>query len=96
MTQATDRPSQVTKMANAIARNEISNSLETAIVQALEEARAACQTSGDSSSECAVAWDIVEELQAERSHREAAQQRNSFDLYCIEHPESLECLIYDV
>jgi len=96
MTQAMDRSSQVTKMATAIAGNEIGKSLETAIAQALEEARAACQTSGDNSSECAVAWDIVEELQAERSHREAAQQRNSLDLYCIEHPEALECLIYDV
>lgn len=96
MTQATDRPSQVTKLATTIAGNEISNSLETAIVQALEEARAACQTAGDDSSECAVAWDIVEELQAERSHREAAKHRDSLDLYCIEHPEALECLIYDV
>lgn len=83
MTQATDRPFQATE-------------LETAIAQALEEARTACQNAGNNSNECAVAWDIVEELQAERSHREAAKQRNSLDVYCIEHPEAIECLIYDL
>lgn len=96
MTQAMDRPSQVTKIATAIAGNEISKSLETAIAQALAEARAACETAGANSSECAVAWDIVEELQAERSHREAVKQWNSLDVYCMDHPEAIECLIYDV
>lgn len=95
MTQAMDRPFPATKLDVAVG-NEIGKSLETAIAQALEEARNACQTAGDNSSECAVAWDIVEELQAERSHRETAKQRNSLDVYCIEHPEAIECLIYDV
>ena len=95
MTQAMDRSFQATQM-NTATGNGISRSLESAIAQALEEARTACQTAGDNSSECAVAWDIVEELQAERSHREMAMQRNSLDVYCIEHPEAVECLIYDV
>jgi len=95
MTQAMDRPFQATKMDIAVG-NEISKSLETAIAQALAEARAACETAGENSTECAVAWDIVEELQAERSHREAAKHKSGFDLYCIEHPEAVECLIYDV
>jgi CP12 domain len=95
MTQAMDRPSQATKLDVAVG-NEINKSLETAIAQALEDARNACQNAGENSSECAVAWDIVEELQAEKSHREAAKHKNGFDLYCIEHPEAVECLIYDV
>jgi Ribonuclease G/E len=94
MTQAMERPSRTIKM-DAEAENEINN-LEAAIAQALEEARAACQTAGENSTECAVAWDIVEELQAERSHRETAKQKSGFDLYCLEHPEAIECLIYDV
>lgn len=95
MTQAMERPSRTIKM-DAATENEIEKSLETAIAQALEEARAACQTAGENSNKCAVAWDIVEELQAERSHREAAKQKSGFDLYCLEHPEAIECLIYDV
>jgi hypothetical protein len=95
MTQAMNRPSEAMKLPTAIAQTETSESLDEAIVQALDEARTACQTTGDNSSECAVAWDIVEELQAERSHRHT-KQKSAFELYCIEHPEAIEALIYDV
>ena len=53
--------------------NHIDNTkLQQAIQEAVEQARAACEAKGNSSSDCAVAWDIVEELQAEKSHREVA------------------------
>ncbi|MBD2363738.1 Calvin cycle protein CP12 [Anabaena minutissima FACHB-250] len=71
--------------------------LEKAILTAIVEARATCEQSGDSSPNCAVAWDIVEELQAEKSHQAQAQKyKTSLDEYCELHPEALECLIYDV
>lgn len=67
------------------------------IQKAVVEARSTCQDKGDGSSECAVAWDIVEELQAEKSHqKQAAQRKNSLELYCENHPEAIECLVYDV
>ena len=67
------------------------------IQKAVVEARSTCEDKGDSSSECAVAWDIVEELQAEKSHqKQAAQRKNSLEVYCETHPEAIECLVYDV
>ena len=67
------------------------------IQKAVVEARSTCQDKGDGSSECAVAWDIVEELQAEKSHqKQAAQRKNSLEVYCENHPEAIECLVYDV
>lgn len=83
----------------------MANSMETVknpmlteeIQKAVVEARSTCQDKGDGSSECAVAWDIVEELQAEKSHqKQAAQRKNSLEVYCETHPEAIECLVYDV
>ncbi|WP_427160021.1 Calvin cycle protein CP12 [Aliinostoc sp. HNIBRCY26] len=71
--------------------------LEKAILTAIAEARLTCEQNGENSPNCAVAWDIVEELQAEKSHQEQAQKyRTSLDDYCEMHPDALECLIYDV
>jgi CP12 domain len=71
--------------------------LEEVIQESLTEARAACEINGNKSQECAVAWDIVEELQAERSHRKQATQiKTSLDHYCYLHPEAAECRVYDV
>jgi len=76
---------------------EATKTLEQAIQEAIEQARAACKIKGNSSSDCAVAWDIVEELQAERSHQQwITKPRTSLDQYCDRHPEASECLIYDV
>jgi len=76
---------------------EATKTLEQAIQKAIEQARATCEIKGKSSSDCAVAWDIVEELQAERSHQQwVTKPRNSLDQYCDQHPEASECLIYDV
>ncbi len=71
-------------------------SIEQATQAAIAQARSACQQNGDTSSSCAVAWDIVEELQAERSHRQTTTAKNAFERYCDAHPEADECRIYDV
>ena len=47
----------------------MSNNIQEKIQEELQAARNACDTSGASSSECAAAWDAVEELQAEASHQ---------------------------
>jgi CP12 domain len=83
----------MTKIVNA---NRENKTIEQAILEAVEQARAACDLKGNDSSDCAVAWDIVEELQAEKSHRQVAEKYNSLQRYCAENPEAIECLIYDV
>lgn len=80
-------------MINAL---EVSPSLEQAIQEAIAQARAACESNGNTSSNCAVAWDIVEELQAERAHRQVKTAKNSLEVYCDQNPEAAECRIYDV
>jgi CP12 domain len=71
--------------------------LEEVIQESVTEARAACEINGNQSPECAVAWDIVEELQAERSHRKQVTEiKTSLDHYCYLHPDALECRLYDV
>lgn len=72
-------------------------SLEQAIQEATIQARLACQNEGNQSGACAVAWDIVEELQAERSHRKQNEPvKRSLEQYCDENPDAAECRIYDV
>ncbi|MEH2229095.1 MAG: Calvin cycle protein CP12 [Nostoc sp.] len=71
--------------------------LEEAITNAINEARTTCDLDGSNSAGCAVAWDIVEELQAEKAHQQQAKSnKNSLENYCDRHPASVECLIYDV
>lgn len=70
--------------------------LEEEIETAVKNARAICAEKGPTSKECAVAWDIVEELQAEASHQRSKKpERTSFELYCEEFPEAAEARIYD-
>lgn len=45
--------------------------LEEEIEKAIARARQECEIKGRTSSECAVAWDVVEELQAETAHQRA-------------------------
>jgi hypothetical protein len=70
--------------------------LEANIQAALEAARAITQEKGVTSRESAVAWDIVEELQAAACHRREQKQKTAFDRYCEENPSAIEALIYDV
>lgn len=67
------------------------------IQKAIEEARAICAAKGASSKECAAAWDIVEELQAEASHQQAKKTplQSAFEQYCEENPEAVEARIYE-
>ncbi|MEH1950944.1 MAG: Calvin cycle protein CP12 [Nostoc sp.] len=71
--------------------------IEEAIIEAIAEARTTCELDGSNSAGCAVAWDIVEELQAEKAHQQQAKpNKTSLENYCDRHPASVECLIYDV
>ena len=80
------------------ALNSGNKTLDEAILESIVEARKTCETEGDNSASCAVAWDIVEELQAEKAHQQQAQRhrKTALETYCEKHPDALECLIYDV
>jgi FtsZ-binding cell division protein ZapB len=83
--------------AEATEIKEVGTTLEQVIQDSIIEARGACEIHGNQSKECAVAWDIVEELQAERSHRnQGTQLKTSLDHYCYLHPDAQECRIYDI
>jgi CBS domain-containing protein len=76
--------------------NPKSISLEQEIEKAIVEARAICKEKGPTSKDCAVAWDIVEELQAEAAHQRAIKiEKTAFDLYCEQNPEAAEARIYE-
>ncbi len=61
-----------------------------------EAARAICDLKGEADPECAVAWDTVEELQAEAAHqREQAKPKSSLEQYCDANPDAVECRVYD-
>jgi hypothetical protein len=78
----------------AFAQESVAIALEKVIQAAIAEARETCDLKGAESGACAVAWDIVEELQAECSHRKA--KKTSLEEYCDHHPDAAECRIYDV
>ncbi|MDX2212365.1 MAG: Calvin cycle protein CP12 [Oculatellaceae cyanobacterium bins.114] len=72
------------------------NDIHSKIEQERDEARNVCEVKGDGSVECAVAWDAVEELQAEAAHqRQKEAPKNSLQQYCDANPEADECRIYD-
>jgi hypothetical protein len=71
------------------------NNIQDKIQEEVEQARAACDTSGSNSPECAAAWDAVEELQAEAAHRKQSKPKNSLEQYCDANPEADECRVYE-
>lgn len=71
------------------------NNIEEKIEQEREQARNTCDASGATSKECAAAWDVVEELQAEASHQKQNKSSNSLENYCDNNPEAVECRVYD-
>jgi CP12 domain len=74
----------------------MSNNIEEQIEQERANARAVCATDGSNSGECAAAWDVVEELQAEAAHQRQNQpKKNSLEQYCDDNPEAVECRIYE-
>lgn len=66
------------------------------IQQAIKEARSVCAEKGATSKDCAAAWDIVEELQAEAAHQQAKPiVKTAFEEYCEENPDAFEARMYD-
>jgi hypothetical protein len=73
----------------------MSNNIQEQIEKERQAARDACEVNGTGSAECAVAWDTVEELQAEAAHQKQKVAKNSLQTYCDDNPDALECRVYD-
>ncbi|NJP09073.1 MAG: hypothetical protein HC866_05935 [Leptolyngbyaceae cyanobacterium RU_5_1] len=71
------------------------SNIQQKIDEERQQARAACDINGSDSPECAAAWDVVEELQAEASHRQQVKPKNSLERYCDDNPDADECRIYE-
>jgi CP12 domain len=70
--------------------------IQEKIQEEIQSARAVCADPNSTSSDCAVAWDTVEEMQAEAAHqRQNAPQKSSLERYCDENPDAAECRLYE-
>lgn len=66
------------------------------IKEEMARAQEATAKFGKTSKEAAMAWDVVEELEAEASHLKAQQTpQDPLDKYCEDSPEADECRVYD-
>ena len=71
-------------------------SLKQRIQTEIKNAQDAATKYGKDSKEAAVAWDTVEELEAEASHiRAKSRGKDALDAYCEDVPEADECRTYD-
>ena len=73
----------------------MTNSLTEQIEKEREEARVVCDTKGATSPECAAAYDALEEMQAEVSHKKETPAKSNFEIYCDNNPDAAECRIDD-
>ncbi|WP_341529339.1 CBS domain-containing protein [Nostoc sp. UHCC 0302] len=63
--------------------------LEQQLQDEIKKARTVCDQQGIRSEECAAAWDVIEELQAEIAHQRAEKVlKTAFEEYCDEYPEA--------
>lgn len=69
-----------------VARNELS--------RAIAEAKSLCAGVGITSKECAAAWALVEDIEAEMIYQSGADvpEKTAFQLYCDEHPKIFQVL----
>ncbi|HLP89081.1 MAG TPA: CP12 domain-containing protein [Nostocaceae cyanobacterium] len=71
--------------------------LEQELQDEIQKARLICAEKGINSPECAAAWDVVEEIQAEIAHQHAKKPlKTAFEEYCDEYPEAAEAKVYDL
>lgn len=72
------------------------SNIQDKIQEELKQAREVCDVSGTNSAECAAAWDVVEELQAEASHQKQNEpKKTSLEQYCEDNPDAVECRLYE-
>ncbi len=69
---------------------------EQEIEKAVIKARTTCQEEGHNSNACKMAWDMVEELQAEAAHQRAERpEKTALEAYLEEYPEASDAMDLD-
>lgn len=64
---------------------------EQKIQAAIQQARSLCAQAGATSPTCLMAWEAVEELQAEAAHQQSQKLlKTAFEEYCEEFPEAMQ------
>lgn len=74
--------------------SDIQNKIDAVRLQARE----VCATEGSDSSECALAYEELEELSSEAAHRRAKtdeSHKTSLQQYCDDNPDAAECRLYE-
>lgn len=70
--------------------------IQSRIQEEMKKAEEAVAQYGKDSKEARVAWDIVEELEAEASHLRGNQTKTDpLEEFCKESPEADECRVYE-
>jgi CP12 domain len=85
----------VVRRARPVALSMNLDTIQIKIQEEMKKAQEATAKFGKSSKEAALAWDAVEELEAEASHMKAKQSTDPLDKYCEEVPEADECRVYE-
>merc|ERR1712070_1178662 len=91
MRAARSLPSPAVRLARrAVSRRTVSirskaDELSDVLADAIDEAK----------EDCAVAWDNVEEISAEISHKKAAKKTDPLEDFCDDNPEADECRVYE-
>ncbi|GBG61574.1 hypothetical protein CBR_g22371 [Chara braunii] len=70
--------------------------LEEKVEESIKQAQETCESGTD--GECKAAWDEVEELSAELSHKTIRVKQakgDPLEAYCVDNPEVDECKVYD-
>jgi CP12 domain len=71
------------------------DTIQHKIQEEMQKAQEATAKFGKSSKEAALAWDAVEELEAQASHMKAKESKDPLEKYCEEVPEADECRMYE-
>lgn len=72
------------------------DTIKVKIAEEMQKAKDATSKFGKTSKEAAMAWDVVEELEAEASHLKANKgSEDPLDKYCEDSPEADECRLYE-
>ncbi|WP_017300542.1 Calvin cycle protein CP12 [Nodosilinea nodulosa] len=72
-----------------------SKDFQDELQKAIDYAHQISAEKGETSSEAAAAWDVVEEMRAEVSHQHQKPKQTGFDKYLEENPDAPEGLMYD-
>ena len=96
MTYTTTAPTTAPKASTPTQAPSPESALETQFQAALEHARRLTEMHGSNSTEVALAWETVEELQAAKAAHQKSNPTVAFVRYCAENPGASEARVYDV